>query len=137
MKLRIVKCWQDDDGMVELELHATTPDHSTRFCFYTYPDRLLRFAHELVDFSGARADRPCFEEGSQEEGSSYWISLQALAFNDRGHSLLRLSTMRRGELLEQAACSYSGEVEVAAINRLGATLVAWTEAGTGDFLFDP
>ncbi|KQZ59362.1 MULTISPECIES: hypothetical protein [unclassified Lysobacter] len=137
MKLRIVKRWQDDDGMVELELHAETRDYATRSRFYTYPDRLMRFAHELVDFSGATADRPCFEEGSQEGTSAYWIRLRALAFDARGHSLLQLSTVRRGDVLERAAFDYSSEMEVAAINRLGTTLVAWIEVGADDFVYEP
>lgn len=59
------------------------------------------------------------------------------ASDARGHSLLQLSTVRRGDVLERAAFDYSSEVEVAAINRLGATLAAWIEVGSGDFVFEP
>ena len=137
MKLNIVKHWRDDDGMVQLELRASTPDYTTSLTFYTYPDRLMQFARALSDFSGAYSDQPCFEEGSQEDTCAYWIRLRALSINGRGHSLLQVSTVNRGDLSDAAACSFSSALEVAAINRLGTTLAHWVQTGTSDYAFDP
>lgn len=137
MKLNIVKHGQDDDGMVQLKLRASTSDYTTGLTFYTYPDRLMQFARGLSDFSGAYSEQPCFEEGSQEDTYAYWIRLRALSINGRGHSLLQVSTANRGALIDVAACSFSSALEVAAINRLGTTLAQWVQTGASDYAFDP
>lgn len=125
MQLRLSKIWMDYDGMLELDLSASSSGYSCRINFYTYPYQLTAFGDAMADFSGRFGQDCVFEVGSPDEGSYCWVRLRAYAIDNLGHSALEVITQRNGAPQIRASCSFSGELEVASINALGRKLAAW------------
>jgi len=123
--------------MLQVEIHASAGGFASALDFYAYPDQFLAFGRALVDFTGASNHEPTFEVGSTEQGSYCWLRLRAYSFDKLGHSALEISIRQNGSRQIQASSQFSGQLEVAAINKLGNEIIHWSSSGAEEMCFTP
>ncbi|NUO76338.1 MAG: hypothetical protein HOQ32_10020 [Lysobacter sp.] len=124
--------WQDEDGMVELAVHASSSGHATGVHCYLYPASLRAFGLALADYDGSVAQCARFEVGAPDAYA--WLCLEALPVDNSGHSILRIATATNGAPADTARASFAAAADPAVLNRLGIALAAW--AGDSDAAFD-
>lgn len=136
MILRLSKDAEDSDGLFHFWFYASTKDYAATVDLFAYTDEFVHFGEQLAEYSGRAGNEPCFEFGSKAESSYSWLQVQAYPIDMLGHSAIAVSTSRNGERHVCASASFSGKVEVAAINRLGKQLAAWAASDASEFEFN-
>lgn len=119
MHLRISTLWIDDDGMLQVELSASSRGNACELDFYAYPEQLTEFGEALSAFSGAAGQSAVFEIGSPKERSYCWIRVEAYPIDGVGHSALEICARKNGARHVSMSSMFSAELEVASINELG------------------
>jgi hypothetical protein len=125
MHIRLSKIWVDYDEMYQIDLVASSGGYACKIDFYVYAEQISEFGIALSNYTGAFGQDSTFEVGSKEDNSYCWVRVRAFAFDHSGHSAIEVATYKNGAPHVRTSSSFSGEVEVAAINELGRRLVAW------------
>jgi len=136
MRLALRRLWEDDDGMLQLQLHAANGPRSISQDFYTYPSDLEQFGAKLQVFPGSVKDAAIFEYGSTDPKVYCWVRMRAYLYDGAGHSALEFTVHSNQPQPDQASAQFSVKLEAATLNKLGEELAAWSRSKEGDFEFE-
>lgn len=137
MRLALARLSEDDYGLLHLQLLAQAGNRVIWQDFYAYPNELREFGAKLEAFPSSVDDVAVFEYGSKDRMEEYcWAILKAYVYDAKGHSALEVGARNNLDPPAQASGSFSVALEAAALNRLGAELVAWSQSKKGDLEFE-
>lgn len=115
-----------DDSAWHVEVCASNGTYSAAQDFYVYPADLADFGLRLVTFPSDIRDEVRYELGSRTEDWAYYLLMRAFLYDSVGHAALDFAVDNRRIIPGNAQASFSITCEVAALNRLGEQLQAWT-----------
>jgi hypothetical protein len=136
MHLALHRLWEDDDGMLQLQLRAQSGERALSQDFYAYPEDLRQFGATLEAFPSSAKDSAVFEYGSGDPKVYCWVRLRAYLYDSAGHSALEVMVENNLEPPAQASAQFSVKLEAATLNKLGQELVAWSRSKERDFEFE-
>lgn len=138
MRLALRRLWKDDDGMLQLHLHAANGARSIAQDFYSYLEELAEFGTKLQAFPISAKDMVVFEYGSTDPTLKFycWVRIKAHVYDGTGHAALEFAVHNNQEPPDHASAQFSVKLEAATLNRLGQELAAWSRSNDGDFEFE-
>ena len=136
MRLGLQRLWQDDDGMLQLQLRVALEHQALSQEFYAYPEGLREFGGRLVAFPCSNTDSPVFEYGANSAEAVCWVRMRAYMYDGSGHSALEFITQNNLQPPAQASAVFSAKLEAASLNRLGHELVLWLNSKEPNFEFE-
>ncbi|MDH4259588.1 MAG: hypothetical protein OEW16_04715 [Gammaproteobacteria bacterium] len=136
MRLALLRLWEDDDGMLQLQLSAESGQRALSQDLYAYPEELREFGTKLEAFPSSVKDSVVFEYGTSDPKVYCWVRLRAYVYDGAGHSALEVMAQNNLEPPVQASALFSVKLEAATLNKLGQELVAWSRLKEGDFEFE-
>jgi hypothetical protein len=125
--LRLARLWTDSDGMVQVEVQATTTEWRATQDLYTYPDDLASFAEALETFPTGPNAEARFEYGKENGEVHSHVLLRAFLLNGRGHSAFEIKTNNNKKEPHKAVAHFFMPCEVATVNRIGKELRTWSQ----------
>jgi hypothetical protein len=136
MRISLQRLWEDDDGMLQLQLTAANGARAMSQDLYAYPKTLEEFGVKLQAFPSSAKDSAVFEYGSTDPKVYCWVRVRAYVYDGTGHSALEFAAHNNLEEPAQASAQFSVKLEAAALNELGKALAVWSRSKQGDFEFE-
>lgn len=119
--MRLQKTWTDTDGMIQISFQASNGAQSAAIEFYAYPEEILDFSKELIEFPFTPSNQASFEYGT-DPSYCCLFKLSAKLINLRGHPVLELKYDNRRAIPEKAEGLFYLQCEATLINNLGKQL---------------
>jgi hypothetical protein len=125
--IKLRKIWEDDDGMVQVELSASNELLTTTQDFYAYPEQLQQFGLQLFDYfpKGGKGN-VVFEYGSETETFYSYVNVKAFYINI-GATGLQIRTNNKKDGHNGAICDFCIESTLHEVNDLGKRIESWTK----------
>lgn len=136
MQLHIKPVWNDDDGLMQVEISLTGNGHQSWNKVYCYPDATAEFGSALISFPNSITDEIQFEIGSLDASTSEYLNIRAFVHDKTGHCAIQFQSIMRGNELVSASVNFVVPTEAASINEMGKALVTWSANPTTAFLFE-
>ncbi len=124
--LRFERTYTDDDGMVRIHGSATLDGFSAHQDFYCHPDQVRDFAEQAAVFPRSPTDELVFEVGEEGYRDYSWFRLRLQVIDGVGHCFLSIAVSNNLDSYEGRRSEFGVACEVAAVNRLGRQLAAWS-----------
>ena len=123
--IKLRKMWEDDDGMVQVELSASNGLFTTTQDFYAYPETLQEFGSQLSTYfpSGGKGEVP-FEYGSENENYYSYVKVNAFYINVSAIGV-HIRTNNKKDGYDFATCEFCIESTLQQVNELGKKIHAW------------
>lgn len=115
-----------DDSAWHVEVCASGGTYSAAQEFYVYPTDLAEFGQRLTAFPQRIGDEVRYEIGGRTENWAHYLLLRAFIYDSVGHAALEFAADNRCGVPGHAQARFFFCCEVAALNRLGKQLQAWT-----------
>lgn len=125
MRFTLKRKWEDDDGMLEIEVYFAYAGYAATQDIYVYPSQLSEFGAKLESFPSSIQDEVILEIGSTDEKWYCWLKLRAYVYDLTGHSALEFSVQSNGAVQERTRAQFSAKLEVASLNELGKQISNW------------
>ncbi|MCK5374992.1 MAG: hypothetical protein KAJ40_06890 [Alphaproteobacteria bacterium] len=126
------KVYEDDDGMLEVELFAANPNVSGRNKFFCYPQMLSDYADKLLNyFPIDQAECVEYESGSPERylenDYNEYVCFKMLPYGGKGGVLIEIELIYETwpAHLGDYSCKFSLVTYVAGVNDLGNSIKSW------------
>ena len=118
--------WEDDDGMLKVEMTASNGIITGQQDFYAYPNEIEELGAKLSEFPSSKTDEVIFEYGNEENYYSY-VFLKAQVLKSSLRSVLEIKFDNRLEPPKAAQVNFYIPLEPTELNRLGKSLVSWSK----------
>lgn len=128
--------WEDDDGMLQVELSASNGTMTTTQDFYVYPESLVKFGGELEGyFPRSGGGEITFEYGAEDEKVHSHVKLTSFYMSPGTIGVyVRTHNNRQGR--EVAVCEFRITTTLQAVNDLGKKIISWVNSSEKTMRFE-
>lgn len=127
-QLKLRRLWEDNDGMVQVELSASNDLQRTTQDFFTYPKDIETFGRSLADyFPKLGKGDVIFKYGEETEKVYSFISVKAFYITVSNTGLL-IQTNNNKVGHESAVSRFCIQSNLSEVNKLGVQIMQWARA---------
>jgi len=125
----------DDDGLWEVQLHATNGRYAVGQQFYAYPENFAEFIGDLESFGTSLRDEATFESGNEGDRWAHFVLIHAFIHSPRGESAIRVPATNNQTDVHGQRGEFCISCEAGAVNRLGRSLRQWVDDASEPFVW--